>query len=105
MNSRRSTLAILVSAVGRFALPAVGMLLLGALRSVLLSIFTLWRGVPNAIEDMSELWTKEAIRLGWPSNWGPQLKTVFWWLGLATFIVGYILSAYLTVFLVNWLIF
>jgi hypothetical protein len=105
MNRRRSTLAILTANIARFALPAAIMLLLEALQAVVFSNVTMWRGVPEAVRNVSDLWTDEAIRLGWPTIWANQLKTIFWYLAFIFFVIGYILSAYLTVFLVRWLIF
>jgi hypothetical protein len=76
-----------------------------ALKAVAVSTITMWRGVPSAINDMADVWTEDALDHNWPSVWGNQIKTFFWWIALATFVIGYILSAYLTVFLVHWLIF
>jgi hypothetical protein len=94
---RRSTLEILIGSVIQSLVPALIMFTLSAMRMVLLSVVVMWRSVPNAINDMADLWTQEAIDLGWPSIWGGHIKTLFWFLGLFVFGVGYILSAYITV--------
>ena len=98
---RRSTLGIVIGSFIEFVLPAIAMLVFESAKAVVVANIALWRNVPSALDDMAELWTDEALRLGWPSVWGNQIKTLFWWVALCVFLFGHILSSFITVWIVQ----
>jgi hypothetical protein len=83
----------------------LGRVCLAALLAIGLAIATLWRGVPDAMDEISVQWTAEAINMGWPNSWDRQLYWFFFILAWICFLIGWVLSATLTQIIVHWLIF
>lgn len=69
---------------------------------VLTTLQALFRGVLPQAEKMATYWTQEVIRNGdLPNIWAKQIYPVMYLFALLTMIVGWIITAYLTVWLVS----
>jgi hypothetical protein len=89
----------------RIVAPAVWFVIVAAFECVAVAVVTFWSNVPERIDDIAVLWKMEAVNRGWPLSWDVQLYWFFYFLAWIMFIIGWILTSYLTVFLVHWLIF
>lgn len=69
------------------------------------SIISLWIGVPTAVSRIADDWLDRAFIAGFPTQWDRHLYYLIWAVALITVIIGWILTAYITVWLVNKLIF
>ena len=91
--------------LGRIAAPIVWSACVAALQLIAVAVIALWSGVPASVENMANELLDRAIIRGWPSLHAPFLYNLFYALAMVMVLVGWVLCSYLTVFLVNWLIF
>jgi hypothetical protein len=54
---------------------------------------------------MSNEWLDRATVRGWPTLYAPHLYYFFYGVAFVMVVIGWVISSYLTVFLVEWLIF
>lgn len=64
-----------------------------------------WTGVPGVTRTIADEWTKRACEIGFPSQYDSALYRILQVAAFATFLVGWILLSYVTVWIVNRLIF
>lgn len=85
----------------RLVLPWIGRFVFLVVHLVLITVASLWVGVPEACRSMAREWSKRAEKSGFPSIYLPHLYKV---LGVVAFLVilfSWIVFAYITVFIVG----
>ena len=77
----------------------------GAIRAtfwmVILTVASIWSGIPSAITTISEEWLQAAIKAGFPTIWERQLRFVLRSLVVLTMLFGWVVLSYTTVFIVD----
>lgn len=83
--------------------------ILGAIRHTFWLLVTgaagFWVGVPQVTRTIAEDWSRRAHDAGVPTNIDSSLYYAIYIVAFITFLVGWILSSYLTVWIINRLIF
>ncbi len=72
-----------------------------ALMLELNAVIHLWRGLPAALDETANEWLDRAILNRWPSLYARQLYFFFYGLALVLFLIGWVLSAYTTIFVLR----
>jgi len=85
----------------RLAFPWVRGAILFTLSLMATSALSLWIGVPQAVSRITDDWLDRAIVAGFPTEHDRTLYYIIWVLALSTIVAGWILLAYLTVFIVR----
>jgi len=85
----------------RIVVPVVGRVIGGTLRLVVLSFVTLWSSVPAKVDEIAVFWAAQAINNGWPTAWDRELYFFFKVTAWVMFLIGYVLSAFLTIFIIR----
>lgn len=81
----------------------------GALRQTVWLMVTggagFWSGVPKVVNRIADEWTARACAAGIATKYDSRLYRVMQFTAFLTFLTGWILSSYLTVWIINRLIF
>jgi hypothetical protein len=85
----------------RIAWPGVRGVIAATLWMVMLTVASIWSGIPPAVRTISEEWLQRAIRAGWPTIWEDELRSVLQALVILTMLFGWIVLSYITVFIVQ----
>jgi len=85
----------------RLAWPGVRGAIVASLWMVILTVASIWSGIPSAVRTISEEWLQRAIRAGWPTIWESQLRSVLRSLVILTMLFGWIVMSFMTVFIVR----
>lgn len=83
----------------KMAAPIIAWVAINSIKAMLLALISLWKGVPDTCRAIANEWVAEAIKAGWPTVWERHLRNVLFVLALLFVFIGWILLAYLTVFL------
>ena len=87
--------------VVRLAWPGVRGAIVATFWIVLLTVVSIWSGIPPAVRTISEEWLQRAIRAGWPTIWESRLRFVLRSLVILTMLFGWIVMSFMTVFIVR----
>ena len=85
----------------RFAWPGVRGVLTATIWTVILTLASIWSGIPPAVRTISEEWLQQAIRAGFPTIWESRLRFVLRSLVILTMLFGWIVMSFMTVFIVQ----
>ena len=85
----------------RLAWPGVRGVLSATLWTVILTLASIWSGIPPAVRTISEEWLKKAIDAGFPTIWENRLRFILRSLVIVTMIFGWIVMSFMTVFIVQ----
>ena len=85
----------------RLAWPGIRGATVATFWMVLLTLASIWSGIPPAVSTISEEWLQRAIRAGWPTIWENRLRFVLRSLVILTMLFGWIVMSFMTVFIVQ----
>ena len=85
----------------RFAWPGIRGVITATLWMVIMTVASIWSGIPPAVTTISEEWLQRAIKAGFPTIWESQLRSVLRILVIFTMIFGWVVLSYTTVFIVE----
>jgi uncharacterized membrane protein len=85
----------------RLAWPGIRGVFTATLWTVILTVASIWSGIPPAVRTISEEWLQKAIRAGFPTIWESQLRFVLRSLVILTMLFGWIVLSFMTVFIVE----
>ena len=85
----------------RFAWPGIRGVFTATLWTVILTVASIWSGIPPAVRTISEEWLQRAIRAGFPTIWESRLRFVLRSLVILTMLFGWIVLSFMTVFIVE----
>jgi len=68
---------------------------------VILTVASIWSGIPPAVRTISEQWLQAAIKAGFPTIWESRLRFILRLLVILTMLFGWIVLSYTTVFIVE----
>ena len=85
----------------RLAWPGIRGVLSATLSAVLLTIASIWSGIPLAVRTISEEWLKKAIEAGFPTIWENELRFVLRALVVLTMVFGWVVMSFTTTFIVR----
>ena len=94
---------ILIVRFVRFVTPWVVKGALAMAKLVGTAIASLWAGVPSAVRRIANHWLQEAIDAGFPTQYAPHLYYILCVVAFLEILAGWIISAYITVGIVNWI--
>ena len=97
------TLAVLFRSV-RFLLPWILRILWATITLMGTAIASLWIGVPTATRRIAESWVDRAARRGFPTELDRTLYFMGRGVAFVTIVAGWIVTSYVTVWLINWLL-
>jgi hypothetical protein len=86
-------------------LPFVGGLILAVLHAVAIAIIAMWRDVPKVIEDIAVEWQEEALHKEWAASYDRFIYWFFYVVAWVCFLVGWLISAWVSLFLFRSIIF
>lgn len=89
----------------RWSLPYVWQVIGFGLGLVVSAFFTFWSGVPYNVDLMAREWRDRALMTNIPNQWDKELLFLLKIVGWVSVIVGWVILSYITVFLVQRLIF
>lgn len=87
--------------VVRLAWPGVRGVIEATLWMVILTVASIWSGIPPAVRTISEQWLQAAIKAGFPTIWESRLRFILRLLVILTMLFGWIVLSYTTVFIVE----
>lgn len=87
----------------RLITPWVVRILIFALMLVLTALGSIRFGIPKTVDVIASDWVQRALNVGFPTLWERNLYFVFLVLAYATVIAGWIVLAFITVFIVKWI--
>ena len=67
----------------------------------LTTVASFWIGIPNAVVQIADDWLDRAVRAGFPTQWDKQLYHVLRAVAFLTIVLGWIVLAFTTVFIVR----
>lgn len=67
------------------------------------AIASLWVGVPQATHRIADEWISRAVAAGFPTIWDRKLYYTIRIVAFLTIVVGWILSSFVTVWIVKWI--
>jgi hypothetical protein len=70
-----------------------------AFKAVLMAVVTLWKEVPKEIDKIAMGWVVRAINAGWPNAGEDYLYWCFYFVAWIIFLIGWDISAHLTILL------
>jgi hypothetical protein len=85
----------------KMATPLILKLCWAAVSFTLMSLAAFWSGIPTAANQIADYWLEEAIKAGWSTLYDRQLRAVLLVLAYAGLVGGWLLSAFMTVFIVR----
>jgi len=84
-----------------FVLPWLLRVAWTAVKTMVLSLVSIWRGIPGATQDIADEWLRNASVAGFPTEYDQWLYSGAQAIALIIIVIGWILWAFLTVFLIN----
>ena len=85
----------------RLAWPGIRGVFTATLWTVILTVASIWSGIPPAVRTISEEWLQQAIRAGFPTIWESRLRFVLRSLVILTMLFGWVVMSFMTVFIVE----
>jgi hypothetical protein len=77
-------------------------LIWGSFRTVVVAVITLWKTVPSEIDDIATHWVARTINTqGFPNTGEDYLYWFYYFVAWVIFLIGWIISAYITILLVH----
>lgn len=73
-------------------------------QTMVVAIIGITAGVPSRARVLADIWTEKAIRLGFPTLYAPQLRNTLLVAAFCEMVLGWISLSYLTVWIVEWIL-